>query len=291
MRSQYISKLEEADEVVVYVTGAVSDVLLCQMEILGMKEKITAFAVSNICGIVSKKRGYPILSIDRAVFLYGGALVIVAAQSVNHADMEKNLKRVGCTNYCFTDPGQMISDFYRMLYRHPIDKGKILFMNYNGCGYGCNPKYIAEELLRRKGIPKLQMIWGVKEHQPSIPEEIRQVKIGTLEYYRELSTAGIWIDNARKSIDVKKREGQYYIQTWHGAAPIKKVEKDIENHMSLSLINACKNDSDMADIFVSGSKFYTSLYKNSFWYDGESIEVGLPRQDVFWNSKSVMNKV
>ena len=27
---------------------------------------------------------------------------------------------------------------------YPVGKDKVLFINFNGRGYGCNPKYIAE---------------------------------------------------------------------------------------------------------------------------------------------------
>jgi len=47
----------------------------------------------------------------------------------------------------------------------------------------------------------------------------------------------------------------------------------------------------MADMFLSGSKFYSELYKHSFWYDGPIMEVGLPRQDVFWKMDEIKQKV
>ena len=281
-----------SEHIIIYGTGAVSDVLCCFLDIKGEAHKICAFATSKINGDSEKKRGYIIYRIDEAVSIYKDAMVLVAAQKPNHMEMEQTLKRVGCKNYYFIDPELLIETFYKGLFKSPIEPKKIFFMNYNGCGYGCNPKYIAKQLIEKKDVlTDIKMVWGVKKYSASIPMEIHQVLIGTLEYYRELATSGIWIDNARKTIDVRKREGQYYIQTWHGAAPMKKVERDIEEHMSPSLIAASKNDSKMADLFLSGSRFYSELYRKSFWFDGDIFEVGLPRQDVFWYQEEARSKV
>ena len=40
-----------------------------------------------------------------------------------------------------------------------IDEKKIVFDNFNGKGYGCNPKYIAEELIRQN--INCDMVWLV----------------------------------------------------------------------------------------------------------------------------------
>lgn len=279
------------EHILIYGTGAVSDVLFCFLEIKGEANKICAFATSKINGNSEKKKGYIIYRIDEAVSIYKDALVLVAAQKPNHPDMERTLKKAGGNNYFFVEPELLIETFYKELFRNPIESRKIFFMNYNGCGYGCNPKYIAEALKKRKKNSGVQLVWGVKKYSTSIPDEIRQVVIGSIEYYKEIATSAIWIDNARKTIDVRKREGQYYIQTWHGAAPMKKVERDIKEHVSPSLIAASKNDSKMADLFLSGSRFYSELYRRSFWYEGEILEAGLPRQDIFWKQEDARERV
>ena len=56
-------------------------------------------------------------------------------------------------------------------------------------------------------------------------------------------------------------------------------------------VDSAKYDSQMADLFISGSEFYTNLYRKSFWYDGDILKVGLPRQDAFWNIENITKKV
>ena len=61
------------------------------------------------------------------------------------------------------------------LYRvKPIDMHKVVFCNYNGKGYGCNPKYIAEALIRRH--PDWDYVWLVENDNMNFPKEIRTVK-------------------------------------------------------------------------------------------------------------------
>lgn len=167
----------------------------------------------------------------------------------------------------------------------PIDKNKIVLCNFYGKGYGCNPKYIVQEILRQKLNYKL--IWLVEStsNVNDIPKEIKTVKYGSIKALNELITAKVWIDNSRKDFyPPKKRKGQYYIQTWHGGVGIKSVEKAVEDKLSKKYIKNAKNDSKMADLFLSNSKWCTELYRKNFWYYGEILECGSPRVDILFNS-------
>jgi len=55
------------------------------------------------------------------------------------------------------------------------------------------------------------------------------------------------------------------------------------------LLNA-KNDSKMADVFISNSDWCTSLYRKSFWYNGDIKEYGSPRLDDFLSNKPIMDE-
>lgn len=169
-------------------------------------------------------------------------------------------------------------------------KKKIIFDNFNGMGYGCNPKYIAEELLKRG--EKYKLLWAVKDKDIEVPNKIKKIKIGTIRYYYEMATSKIWIDNVRKGNEIRKRKGQYYIQTWHGFIPFKKLEKDAESKREREAVAKSINDSKMADLFLSGCKKRTELYKNgAFWYTGEVMEFGTPRNDILMYKDRPYKKV
>lgn len=171
------------------------------------------------------------------------------------------------------------------LYRiFPIKSNKIVFSNFVGRGYGDNPKYIAEEIIKQN--LDYDMIWLIDEEigdKSTIPDNIRVVKYGTSRAIFELATAGIWIDNVRKPEYIKKRKKQYYIQTWHGGLGIKKIEGDVEESLSKGYVNMAKNDSKMIDLMISNSTYLTDLYKRAFWYDGEIYECGCPKNDILFN--------
>ena len=171
-------------------------------------------------------------------------------------------------------------------------KKQIIFDNFNGHGYGCNPKYIAEEIIKRK-LP-YKLIWVVDDRKYNFPAEIKTVRINTLRYFYTLATSKVWLDNVRKDAFIRKRKGQFYIQLWHGFIPFKKMEKDLEisNARSRQGIEKSINDSKMADLFVSGCKMRTKLYTSgSFYYYGEVLECGTPRNDLLLSNNRPYKKV
>ena len=84
----------------------------------------------------------------------------------------------------------------------PIDENKIVIDNFNGGSYGCNPKYITEELLKRN--KNYDIVWLVRSVRNEVrkgyfPQGIRLVGYGTKQGLKELASAKLWIDNQRKN--------------------------------------------------------------------------------------------
>ena len=111
------------------------------------------------------------------------------------------------------------------------------------------------------------------------PTNIQAVKFHSIVFFYHLATSNIWISNSRVPIYFKKRPGQYYIQLWHGMPALKRIEKDAQDALPNSYIQAAKHDSQMADLFISNSLYWTHLIRNAFWYDGPVLECGTPRID------------
>jgi len=157
-----------------------------------------------------------------------------------------------------------------------IEPTKIVVTSHHGTGYGCNPKYITEELLKADDT-RLDIVWLLKEYDSTMPSCIRQVKYGSRNAMKELATARVWIDNCRIRRHVRKRKGQYYIQAWHGGTPLKLIEKDAEDSLSKLYLYGAKRDGREADLMYANSDFMFDLIRNKFWYTGEIIRCGLPR--------------
>lgn len=290
-----MDKLKEkvllSNSAIIFGAGAIANITYLYLKNCELSDRIVSFVVTTKENNADDKFGIPVRELDEIKEYSRDILIIVATQEIVQAEIVENLKGLEFNNVIRVASDEILKALYQSCYIQPVQKNKVLFSNMRGLGYGGNPKYIAQKLLDMDKGNKLDLVWAVTENSDVFPDGIRTVEYGSLDYYRELATAHIWIDNMRKSADVIKRDGQYYIQAWHGAAPFKMVEKDAEKSLSEPYIQNAKNDSKMADLFLSGSEFYTKLYQNVFWYDGEIMKVGLPRQDIFWNMDYARQKI
>ncbi|MBQ3559403.1 MAG: CDP-glycerol glycerophosphotransferase family protein [Agathobacter sp.] len=171
----------------------------------------------------------------------------------------------------------------------PIKRDKIVFINFNGKGYGCNPKYIAEEIIRQN--LDYDMVWLVNDMNVDMPEQIRKATFRGKDGLYEIATAKVIVTNVKNDLFLVKKRGQYVIQTWHGSYNIKLVEKEAVDRLSASYIRESKKNSKQTDVFISNSKILSKSYRDAFWCDCEIMECGIPRSDVlFREDKDVINK-
>ncbi len=153
-----------------------------------------------------------------------------------------------------------------------------------GSTYGDNAKYIVEELLKLSN--SYEIVWLLKnktKEEADLPEQIRVVKFGSIRNIYEMTTAKLWIENNRVSQYLFKRKGQFYIQTWHGGLGLKKIEGDAPYGTAKINISHAKRDSSITDLYISNSKHLSDIYRRAFWYSGEILEVGYPKNDIFYS--------
>lgn len=170
-----------------------------------------------------------------------------------------------------------------------IKNNKIVISSFYGKGYGDNPKYVCDELLKKS--KDLDIVWIVKDYNDkSIPEGIRKAKHNSIKALYELSTAKVWIDNSRKTYHTRKRKNQYYIQLWHGSMMFKKIEFDVADKLGKFYVRNMKKDNKMIDLFVTNSEFFTKKVRETFKYTGEVLECGEPRSDELMKNHVKMGK-
>lgn len=173
---------------------------------------------------------------------------------------------------------------YHILRIFPKDKKKIVFTTFEGDGgYCCNPRYIAEELLKKKEI--FNIVWLVNNMDKEFPEGIRKVKNTFWRRAYHLTTAMAWVDNSRKAYGTAKRKNQLYIQTWHAALEFKPVGKFRGNLFPKIAYLVSEYDSKLADYVLSNSEWCTKLYPEMLLYDGAILKTGSPRCDIFVNRR------
>lgn len=164
----------------------------------------------------------------------------------------------------------------------PIKKKRVIFLNFNGRGYGCNPKYMAEHILNDDSFEK---IWLLRPSASrNIPDGIKFVNIYSLKAIYYWATAQIWISNNRMPLFVAKRRLQFYLQTYHGALPVKQIEGAL--NMPPFWQKQSKHDSSMIDLLTTDGDFSTDYFSKVFWYHGEFFQNGVPRTDILINNDS-----
>ncbi len=171
----------------------------------------------------------------------------------------------------------------------PIQRSKIVFCTIEGTtGFTCNPKYIALELLRRcKGY---DLVWLVNDMTKPFPRGIRKVHNTLWNRARELSTAAVWVDNSRKQLDVRKRKGQFYLQTWHAKLGFKPTCLDRGASFSRIAYLVSKHDSDMIDLVLSNSDWYDRTLPTGMIYTGPTLRSGSPRCDILIGGRDAQRR-
>lgn len=180
----------------------------------------------------------------------------------------------------------MLKDYIYFLFRKlPIKRNRILFINYYGKSYGCNPKYISEYLVDKYG-DKVEICWAFTDVKKNKSLPFRKVAYASLNYFYVLATSKIICTNYRMTSDFKKRDGQIYFQTWHSSLRLKMIEADTIETLPKHYVEMAKQDSAQTDYVVAGCEKSAYTFANSFWFDGEILRVGTPRNDLLINNSS-----
>ena len=167
---------------------------------------------------------------------------------------------------------------FRLMGLLPINKKKIVFSTFEGDGgFCCNPRYIAEELHKKR--PDLKIVWVTRKSAENFPEYVTVKKYSDWSLAYHLSTAKVWVDNYRKPFGTVKKEGQLYIQTWHASIGFKAVGLYRGDKFPEIARIVSEADSSLADYFISNSKYCDDVYPKKLLYTGPTLMTGSPRVD------------
>ncbi len=179
--------------------------------------------------------------------------------------------------------------FYTFLYRKVFMKTKmkkdfVFFESFLGKAYSDNPKYIYEYMLHNK--MRYKYVWSVLEKK-DIPGDPIQVKRFSLRYFYYLAKSKYWVSNSRLPKYLNKRDGNIYLQTWHGT-PLKTLVFDIKDIYSADP-NYKSNfyiQSRRWDYLNSPNRYSSKIFRSAFKYDKQMLEYGYPRNDILYQRNS-----
>ncbi|MBV2363036.1 CDP-glycerol glycerophosphotransferase family protein [Streptomonospora nanhaiensis] len=162
---------------------------------------------------------------------------------------------------------------------------EILFDSYTGRQFSDSPHSIYAELRSRGGRwADYPMSWLVKDGQVNLPEDLRRVRHNGHDFYESLARSSFLVTNSRQPAWFTRRPGQVVVQTWHGSM-LKRIGFDIENirGKSRDYHEKLAWETQQWDYLVSPSPWATPILRRAFRFDGEILETGYPRNDIFFS--------
>ncbi len=175
----------------------------------------------------------------------------------------------------------------------PINGRKVFFSNFSGKKYGDSPKYISEAL--HEACPEAIIVWQQRKgYRLDVPAYVRTVRFRTVRWMYELMTSAVWVDSHLKPLYIRKRKGQFFLNTWHGGLGFKKIENDISDRVTDPLVLSEKQmavrTAQMTDVFLSNSKWIEDIYRSAFHYSGKVFRTGFPKNDFLFRDLNPVRK-
>lgn len=162
-----------------------------------------------------------------------------------------------------------------------IDADSIVLIAMQG-EYTCNPKYIAEEILRRD-LP-YKITWVIRGQSVGpFPGDFQFVGQDSLEYFQSIASAKVVLQNGHslQRSGACKGPSQYWLQTWHGSLGLKRLEGAGGDQKFYETMR--KLDNEQTDIVFTNSTFEDEVFSNTYWPDVTKLRLGHARNDVLFD--------
>ncbi|MGL5417379.1 MAG: CDP-glycerol glycerophosphotransferase family protein [Clostridium sp.] len=170
-----------------------------------------------------------------------------------------------------------------------IEKNTILYECFHGKQMGDSPYAIFRELIDNPKYKGYTHIWALNneescEDKYKLAPNVKLVKVGSTDYMRYLASAEYLINNTTFPPYYIKKEGQIYVNTWHGT-PLKTLGKYMKG--SKGQHKNIQRNLLQADYLINPNKFTADVMLESHdidgIYNGYVAECGYPRVDMTVN--------
>lgn len=172
----------------------------------------------------------------------------------------------------------------------PTKKDLIVFESNVGKTVGDSPKVIYDTL--KQYHHHYDIVWVTNQDYPFNDPHVTTVERLSPEYFHYLSRAKYWINNQNFPYYLAKPKDTIYIQTWHGT-PLKKMLNDVDTFEGRDegykdrVNQAIKN----WDYLISPSPYASKCFKSAFNFKKEILEIGYPRNDIFYSNNEAQLEV
>lgn len=182
----------------------------------------------------------------------------------------------------------MIGVYNILYYILPLNRRVILFESSVGRNYIGNPRAIYEEMVNQGLDQTYKCIWILENKQQIIPGKCIKVKRQRVQYFYYMSIAKFWVMDSRQPSYLKKKQGNIYIQTWHGT-PLKKLGLDMSfvnmgGHQNLEeYVSVFKQNTSRWDFLISQNEYSAHIFQSAFAFQKSILQIGYPRNDILIN--------
>ena len=201
--------------------------------------------------------------------------------------------------------GRLYYGFMRLL---PINPKLVVFSEYWGTGFGCNPRAIFEEMQRI--APDLTAVWILdKSKQGLLPPGVKAIEPNGIKQWAAFARAKYFVNNVNFPGAYVKRPGQVHIQTMHGT-PLKFCGLDVmgkavagtavdpnrvtpRQNGQVVAQDAARNRQEFVDLLrrsdrwdyaLSSNAYSTEMWSHAYPCSYSWLEFGYPRNDVLVRS-------
>lgn len=279
------------EDVVIYGAGKYGRLVYKQFWLDGRVNRIKFFIVTDLESNPKEVYGVPVKAVSDYISEECNIKIIVAVKRAQTIEDLLNAKQLyNCVKVTSDVAEEIQKNWDNYLLGIPVKRNQLLLTSFMGRGYECNSKYIAEKLIGDK--LKIKLFWEtIPNRTYELPKEIIPIENDTIEYEIVLATSGVIVDNNNAAPNTKSKQ-QYFINTWHGTGPFKKVYASIASRQGdKEWMKTIKESYNRVDLFISNSKDNTEMFRESFFYDGEILESGNPRNDILFQKSDVAGKV
>ncbi len=172
----------------------------------------------------------------------------------------------------------------------PVRKDSVFFSTFNGMRYADNCRAIAEALHDKK--PGIRMYWARSPHAAyDLPSWLTPVSSSvSIRKIHAMATSRVWVTTHLFEIYTRKRNSQYYINTWHGGLGIKAVGTDTHEEPHFGYNEFLRRNMAMVDLMISNSGFLTKVEREALHYSGPIENTGYPKNDILFKDPAPLRQ-
>ena len=160
-------------------------------------------------------------------------------------------------------------------------------MAFSGTNISRSPKHFYE-FLKTQTTEHYECIWAFRDPKKFNYLKSGETKIvktkGILYCYYLLTSKFSLLSIRYHFLGSHFRKKQLVINTWHGGGAYKQSGPFVEKMHRIQQFLIYRT-SKKYNYFISSCEMFSDLFlKKAFQYEGNILEIGLPRNDIFWKS-------